>query len=131
MDTLEKYAELKGTRIVYEIDYDLEKYLRGALDAEDRCRFCYTYRLTEAAKKAHMLGFDAFTTTLLISPYQKHEMIAELGRKLAGEYDVAFYYEDFRTGYRESREIARNLGLYMQKYCGCIFSEKERYFRPG
>ncbi|VVB89455.1 putative BCR [uncultured archaeon] len=130
METLEKYAEIKGTRVIYRNDYDLEKYLRGSLDSEDRCRFCYTYRLTEAVKQAHILGFEAFTTTLLISPYQKHEMIAEVGKKLADEYGIAFFYEDFRKGYRESREIARGLGLYMQKYCGCIFSEKERYFKP-
>lgn len=127
MNSLEKYAELKGARIIYKTDYDIENYLRGALAAEDRCRFCYTTRLTEAAKAASSLGFDAFTTTLLISPFQKHEMLAEAGEKVADEYSIEFYYEDFREGYKESREIARNLELYMQKYCGCIFSEKERY----
>ena len=129
LESLGKYAELQGARIIYKNDYDIESYLRGALSAEDRCRFCYTCRLTETAKNANMLGFDAFTTTLLISPYQKHDILAEAGKKAADEHGIEFYYEDFREGYRESRELARNLGLYMQKYCGCIFSEKERYLR--
>ncbi len=130
MNSLEKYAEMKGARVIYKPDYDIESYLRGALATEDRCRFCYTLRLEEAAKTASSLGFDAFTTTLLISPYQKHELLAHVGEKAAHENGIEFYYEDFREGYQESREIARSLGLYMQKYCGCIFSEKERYF-PG
>ncbi len=131
MKSLEKYAEIKGTKVIYKGDYDIESYLRGALDAEDRCKFCYTYRLAETARTASMLGFSAFTTTLLISPYQKHEMLALAGEKIADEYSVEFYYEDFRKGYRESRELARALELYMQKYCGCIFSEKERYFKKN
>lgn len=129
MDSLEKYAELKGTRIVYKNDYDLENYLRGSLGSHDRCEFCYTCRLGETARMAGSLGFDAFTTTLLISPYQKHELIVSVAKKIADEHGVGFYYEDFREGYRESRETAKALDLYMQKYCGCIFSEKERYLK--
>jgi predicted adenine nucleotide alpha hydrolase (AANH) superfamily ATPase len=129
LESLEKYVELKGTRVIYKDDYDIENYLRGAIGAADRCMFCYATRLTEAAKTARTLGFEAFTTTLLISPYQKHDLLVKTGEKIADEYSIGFYYEDFREGYRESRELARNLGLYMQKYCGCIFSEKERYLK--
>src|SRR3972149_4683159 len=77
MRSLEKYAELKAAKVIYRNDYDIENYLRGALDSEDRCRFCYTIRLKETARTAKSYGFDAFTTTLLISPYQKHEMLSE------------------------------------------------------
>lgn len=128
LQSLEKYAEIKGTKIIYK-NYDMENYLRGAVAAEERCKFCYDYRLTEAAKTAHQLGFDAFTTTLLISPYQKHDVLVKVGEKTANDYGIEFYYEDFREGYGESREIARAFELYMQKYCGCIFSEKERYLK--
>ncbi len=124
---LEKYVELKAAKVIYKEYYDIENYLRGALGAKDRCRYCYALRLTETARTARLLGFDAFTTTLLISPYQKHEMLDEVGKKIADENSLEFYYEDWRVGYKESREIARGLELYMQKYCGCIFSEKERY----
>ena len=40
---------------------------------------------------------------------------------------LEFIYRDFRVGYREGQTKARELGLYMQKYCGCIFSEADRY----
>ena len=128
MEALEKYAQMKGARVIYK-DYDMENYLRGALASADRCEFCYSLRLAEAAKTARQFGFDAFTTTLLISPYQKHELLTSTGEKIANEYGIKFYYEDFREGYRESRELARALELYMQQYCGCIFSEKERYYK--
>jgi predicted adenine nucleotide alpha hydrolase (AANH) superfamily ATPase len=127
--SVEKYAELKGTRVIYDNDYDIENYLRGALVAEERCEFCYKERLEKTARIAGQLDFDAFTTTLLISPYQKHETIVMVGKKIANEFGIEFYYEDFREGYQESRDISKTLGLYKQKYCGCIFSEKERYFR--
>jgi len=127
--SLEKYVELKGTRVIYDNDYNIENYLRGALAVEERCEFCYKERLDKTAKIAGQLDFDAFTTTLLISPFQKHEKIVIAGKKIAGESGLEFYYEDFREGYQESRDISKTLGLYMQKYCGCIFSEKERYFR--
>lgn len=126
LEALEKYAETKAAKVIYK-NYDLENYLRGALASDERCKFCYNYRLAEAARTARLLGFDAFTTTLLISPYQKHEMLAKVGEKTGKEYGIKFYYEDFREGYKESRELAKALGLYMQKYCGCIFSEKERF----
>jgi predicted adenine nucleotide alpha hydrolase (AANH) superfamily ATPase len=128
MKSLEKYAEIKATKVMYINDYDIETYLRMALDSKDRCRFCYTIRLKETARMAKKYGFDAFTTTLLISPYQKHEMLYEVGKEVAYAFGIEFYYKDWRGGYDESRELARGFELYMQKYCGCIFSEKERYF---
>ncbi|MCE8424475.1 MAG: epoxyqueuosine reductase QueH [Candidatus Methanoperedens sp.] len=127
--SLEKYAKIRGAQIIYRNDYELERYLRGSLEAKDRCRFCYAERLRETAIAASSLGFDAFTSTLLISPYQKHEMLAAVGKEMADKYRIDFYYEDFRKGYKESRDLSRDLELYMQKYCGCIFSEKERYFK--
>ena len=129
LESVEKYVELKGAQAIYDTTYEIENYLRGALAAEERCRFCYNYRLQKTAKTAKELGFDAFTTTLLISPYQKHETLISTGEKIADEFGIEFYYEDFRKGYQESRSISKELGLYMQKYCGCIFSEKERYFK--
>lgn len=73
------------------------------------------------------IGYDSFSTTLLISPYQKHEVLIEIAEELAKKYDIKFLYRDFRVGFREGQAKARELGLYMQKYCGCIFSEEDRY----
>ena len=72
-------------------------------------------------------GYDAFTTTLLISPYQNHEVLKEVGQEIAEKYGLTFLYRDFRPGFREGQTMARELGLYMQKYCGCVFSEEDRY----
>ena len=74
-------------------------------------------------------GYDAFTTTLLVSPYQNHDLLKQIGEEMAEKYGVKFLYRDFRPGFREGQSEARALGLYMQKYCGCVFSEEDRYFR--
>ncbi len=73
------------------------------------------------------IGYDSFSTTLLVSPYQNHEVLKEIGEQLGEKYGIDFVYRDFRIGFREGQARARELGLYMQKYCGCIFSEEDRY----
>ena len=64
---------------------------------------------------------------MLISPYQNHEGICAAGRELGEKYGVEFLPRDFRPLFQAGQERARALGFYMQKYCGCIFSEEERY----
>lgn len=99
---------------------------------ETRCQdYCYPVRLEQTAKYAKENGFDTISTTLLVSPYQKHDVIHSLGEKIAKEYGLEFLYRDFRVGFREGQAKARSLGLYMQKYCGCIFSEESRYNNPN
>ena len=61
------------------------------------------------------------------SPYQNHEALIEVANFMAKKYGVEFLYRDFRVGFREGQAKARELGLYMQKYCGCVFSEEDRY----
>jgi len=75
------------------------------------------------------IGYNAFSTTLLISPYQNHEELKKIDEELAKKYEIEFFYRDFRVGFREGQTKARELGLYMQKYCGCIFSEEDRYLK--
>ena len=94
-------------------------------DKNSRCAYCYTSRLEETAKFAEQKGFDAFSTSLLISPYQNHELIAQLGKKIAADHHISFYYQDFRPLYRKGREKARAKNWYMQKYCGCFYSYNE------
>jgi len=124
-----RYAEwAKGFSVIYENSYDLEQYLQAVLPhLTDSCRFCYQLRLERTARVAKEKGFEAFSTTLLVSPTQKHELINEIGEELAKKYDIKFFYEDLRPGYYEGKAMAKELNLYRQKYCGCIFSEKERY----
>ncbi len=102
-------------------------YWKNKLDNEKplRCNTCYTLRMDATAQLAKEEGFDAFTTSLLISPYQDHEFIRSLGERLAKKYGLNFYYEDFRELYRKGREISRAKGYYMQKFCGCLYSYSE------
>ena len=110
-------------------DYKMEEYFRKILSKEDspeRCQFCWELRLSETASFAKANGFDAFTTTLLISPYQDHEKVKKIGEKIASEKGIQFYYQDFRPGFRDGQEQAKKENLYRQKHCGCVFSELER-----
>ena len=133
-----EYRSRKNTLIEYakQIDLDLvvqdEYGLRSLINAvhpnfDNRCGYCYSVRLEATAKYASENGFDSFTTTLLISPYQKHELICDIAQAMAEKYNVQFLYRDFRPLFREGQNKARELELYMQKYCGCIFSEEDRY----
>ncbi|HOJ12221.1 MAG TPA: epoxyqueuosine reductase QueH, partial [Clostridiales bacterium] len=106
----------------YRDDFQQKTWEEFEGPGEERCAMCYTIRLDKAASFAKEHGFDAFTTTLLISPYQKHDLIKELGEKLADKYKIQFYYRDFRPGFRKGQQQAKELGLYRQKYCGCIIS---------
>ncbi|MBP3283999.1 MAG: epoxyqueuosine reductase QueH [Clostridia bacterium] len=109
-------------------EYDIITFTRAVYGHElERCRYCYESRMEVVAKTAKERGFDAFTTSLLVSPYQKHELLKEVCEKMAEKYGVTFYYRDFREGFREGQQMAREMGLYMQKYCGCVYSEAERY----
>ncbi|MBO5428841.1 MAG: epoxyqueuosine reductase QueH, partial [Peptococcaceae bacterium] len=74
-------------------------------------------------------GFASFSTTLLVSPFQNHQAIIQAAEKASQKYHVTFLYRDFRPGFQDGQNKARELELYMQKYCGCIFSEEERYRR--
>jgi len=115
--------------------YKMEEYFtavfpnagaNGRSPLQNRCHACWKMRLEKTADFAKANDFDAFTTTLLISPYQDHEKIKEIGAKISRERGIAFYYQDFRTGFREGQEQAKKDNLYRQKYCGCVFSELER-----
>jgi predicted adenine nucleotide alpha hydrolase (AANH) superfamily ATPase len=128
LEALRSLEEKKSIPVFYHDSYDLEKFLKAAIqDVENRCAFCYKIRLIRAASYAKEQDFDGFTTTLLVSPYQKHGLIRELGEKIGADLEINFIYKDFRTGFYEGKNEARSLELYSQKYCGCIFSEKERY----
>ena len=112
-----------------EESYPLREFLRDALEAESngvsRCTSCYRIRLEKAAGLSSELGFDSFSTTLLASPYQNREMVCEAGLEAGAGAGVEFKQYNFRDGWGEGRRIAKQSGLYMQNYCGCIFSELE------
>lgn len=127
-DNVEKYAVEKGMSVVVS-DYDCEKYFQFIAYNETpdkRCPVCWWLRLERAAIFARDNGFDAFTTTLLGSPYQDHEVVKKICADVSAKVGIKFYYKDFRAGFKAAHEEARRKGIYCQNYCGCIFSEKER-----
>jgi len=128
LNAVKKLQGLWNLKVEYFDYYGLREYLRNVAQNEaKRCEYCYTVRLKETARMAKEINADAFTTTLLISPYQKFDMIVEIGRALEDKYSVKFYVDDLRKGFYEGKRIAKALGLYQQKYCGCVYSEMERY----
>lgn len=109
-------------------NYGLKDFIEKTNNgAENRCEICYETRLNETAKKAAEMKVDGFTTSMLVSPYQKFDTIIDIGKALGKRYSVPFYMEDFRPGWNQGVELSKELGLYRQKYCGCIYSEMERY----
>jgi predicted adenine nucleotide alpha hydrolase (AANH) superfamily ATPase len=128
LNTLMDYCQLRRYKLVIDKSYPLEETLRGMLsEPVVRCAYCYRVRLEQTAKYAKEHGFDAFSSTLLVSPYQKHGMIRETAEAMAEKYQIPFFYEDFRKGYQEGVDISLELGMYRQPYCGCIFSERDRF----
>ena len=127
-DTLVEYAKTIGARLHLVDVYGLRTFVAAVSpDFDDRCTYCYTVRMDAAARFAAENGYEGFCTTLLVSPYQNHEGIVEATERAAARYGVAFVYRDFRPYFREGQQAAREMGLYMQKYCGCVFSEEDRY----
>ncbi len=126
--TLEEYAGKVHLPVIWDRSYHLEEFLRHlAFREADRCRFCYHLRLSKAARTARGGKFDAFTSTLLYSKFQNHELIRDLAETVAREVGVPFCYQDFRQGWSVGVGRSKELGLYRQQYCGCIYSERDRY----
>ena len=126
-DTLKDYAKSLNLTAIFDEEYGLDDFCKNTINKLDsRCvQYCYPLRLRKTFEYAKNNGYDTVTTTLLYSIYQKHEFIKMYCEKLSKEYGIDFLYKDFRVGFWEGQEKAKKLGLYMQKYCGCIFSEEE------
>lgn len=136
LEALQEVARSEGREkpfhVIVRRDYPLEEFLRNvAFREENRCLYCYTTRLEATARTAKKSGFDAFTTTLLYSKRQKHDVIKGVAESISRKFSIAFYYEDFRKGWKIGQEEAIHLGIYRQQYCGCIYSEKERFYKKS
>lgn len=128
LEAVQEMAGMEALSLIVRDDYDLEGFLANVAPApEKRCGYCYASRLETAAATAAGQGFEAFTSSLLYSRHQRHDEIRVLGEQAAKRYGTNFYYEDFRPGWQEGIRLSKEMGLYRQQYCGCIYSEKERY----
>ena len=122
------YAEEIHLPVIWWDEYEMPAYFRAVVGHEacgERCAICYRLRLERTAQVAHEHGFDAFTTTLLISPYQQQAVIRDIGEQLANQHGLEFYFENFRRGWSQRGHIAREHDMYRQRYCGCVYSEWE------
>ncbi|HID73659.1 MAG TPA: epoxyqueuosine reductase QueH [Thermoplasmata archaeon] len=131
MHEVQRLSALRPVAVHYIDEYPLREWLSTAISTMDdggpRCQACYRHRLQRTARFAAERGFDAFTTTLLVSRHQDHEGIRSAGEEAADRHGVPFLYRDLRRVWRRSIEISRELRLYRQPYCGCIFSEYDRF----
>jgi len=129
-ETLESYATAIDLNVIYQEGYDMEAFIRNvAFRESNRCAFCYHERLRSTALIAKRGKFDCFSTTLLYSKFQKHDEIKSIGEAVGKSVGITFLYNDFRIGWKEGVETSKRLGMYRQQYCGCIYSEKERYYK--
>lgn len=128
-ETLKNYAQQIQLPVIYQIEYDLEGFLQKLIYKEkNRCAICYHERLAATAAMAKKKFFDCFSSTLLYSKFQKHDLIKRIGESVASSFTIPFNYYDFRKGWKEGVEASKRLNLYRQQYCGCIYSEKERFY---
>ena len=128
LENLKKAAASKSTDLLVG-EYEPTQH-KAAIAVENgefprRCLQCYRLRLTETARKAKAEGYDAFSTTLLVSPYQQHDALKKIGEEVAEELGIDFYYTDWRPFFREGQSEAKEMELYRQKYCGCLYSKVE------
>ncbi|MBN1937777.1 MAG: epoxyqueuosine reductase QueH [Anaerolineae bacterium] len=133
-ETLARYAAEIDLPVIWEPGYEMVEFLRAVNGREqfgERCKFCYQMRLARTAQIAAREGFDAFTTTLLISPYQNQQAIKALGEAAAAQHGVEFFFENFRRGWAEHSQMVREHDLYSQRYCGCVYSEWEALDRKA
>ena len=130
LETLKEYTQMVNVPLVIDDYYNLNEFIENVTNYDGiRCEYCYKKRLEKSVKYAKENGYDCFTTTLLVSPYQKHDLLKRVCEELAKKYEIKFVYYDFREGYYEGQQMAKDAGLYRQKYCGCIFSRDEAEFQ--
>lgn len=144
LQTLQRYVYLEPMEMIFKEEYPLFRFICGMLDqlpgtCEEpgermsdaqrtlRCSYCYRKRLERAAAEAVKRGFDGFSSTMLISKHQDHGTIRKLGEEIGAENGCDFIYMDLRKHWKDSIRISKNRKMYRQPYCGCIFSEQERY----
>ena len=132
-DCLKEYTESINVKAIFHENYGLDEFCKEAVkDLKNRCtNYCYPIRIEQTCKYAKEHGYDTVSTTLLYSIYQNHEFIKSCMEEKCNKYGLSFLYRDFRVGFWEGHQKAHDLGLYMQKYCGCVFSEEIRYYNPN
>ncbi len=128
LECLQNFVASQNAKSIVKDEYDVKKFVQDVcFREENRCQICYFQRLQYTAIIAKKGNFDFFGTTLLYSKFQNFEQIIEIGKNLAKKYGVKFLDTDLRVFWKEGIEMSKQEGMYRQQYCGCIYSEQERY----
>ena len=128
LEAVSRLAETLELPLITAPGYAFTQHLRAVSGrVASRCDVCYRLRLARTALAARRLGFGSFSTTLLISHQQDRERIAATGAEAARDAGVKFIADDLSRYYSESRRLTKPMELYRQQYCGCVYSEYERY----
>lgn len=125
LDFLSKDLQLEVESPQYR-QSDFAQAINTEVNKPQRCLLCWSLRLQKTARQAKEDGLSLFSTTLLVSPYQDHALLKQLGEEIAKDTGIDFYYEDFRPGFRRAYKEAGQRGLYLQKYCGCAYSMQRK-----
>ncbi len=129
LQSVQKLSEILSLPSSFAGEAQTAKWLQMAAKDTDRCIFCYRIRLEAAAQYAFQNKFKLFSTTLLVSPYQDNDIITSLGNEIAKNYGLIFLARDWRPSFRQGQQLAKEHGLYRQRYCGCILSLEESSFK--
>jgi len=132
-----KVAGILGVRLIEDV-YDPSLWtrvthkFRNELEKGRRCDVCYAFRLERTARTASGLGFDGFTTIMSLSPWKKAAALNRIGKMLGRRHGVEFLEADFKKkdGFRKSVALSRDLSLYRQDYCGCLYSRRDNKGTP-
>lgn len=120
----ETACKAKKVSLLIQPGYEMADWKIFTKTDRERCEMCYIRRFDRTAAYAAEHGYSHFTSTLFVSPYQHHELMREAACKSAEKYGIDFLYRDFRPGFYAGQTQAKEMGLYRQKYCGCICSLK-------
>ncbi len=129
LESFKKFCKDRNVKNVICDEYDMNGFIKDVVEQTGenkryhvRCIYCYYRRLEKAFEYAKENGYDIVSTTLTRSPFQNHDLINEVCNNLSKKYGVEYVYSDYRHTYYEGQKKARECELYMQKYCGCVFS---------
>ncbi len=131
LNEVKRFEKNHDVKIIYKEEYNLEKWLRNVVFREkQRCRICYHDRLLKTAIVANHGDFDFFSSTLLYSKFQNQKLIRDIAQQVSSKYPIKFFDKDLREYWKEGIKLSKDENMYRQQYCGCIYSEKDRYY-PG
>lgn len=128
LEAVKIWAKKEEAKVIYKDEYDIKTFLRQVVYRESqRCLFCYHQRLEKTAVFARRGEFDYFSSTLILSPHQDQELLKTVIETISTKYGIKSYLRRIEGGRQKSRQLSKKMKLYHQQYCGCIYSEEERY----